>query len=264
MVIRTNNLDKEIITEENGKQAFTMMDVALIHLKSNDSFKVEKIPIKETAIQLVEGELDFKVNGKTYSAKRGGVFESPGFVLHIPFNVEVQLTSKSYAEILIISTSNKNSFDIEFYSPEDVLVQRFGVDVWDNTGIRDVLTFFDYDNAPYSNLVIGEVFSLPGRWSSYIPHSHPQPEIYYYRFDKPQGFGAAFINYEASAIYDKNFLLIPGGNTHPQCAAPGYALYFSWIIRHLDGNPWKKTRNVDPKHSWLEEKDILLWKGFKK
>ena len=264
MVIRTNNLEKEIITEENGKQAFTMMDVTLIHLKNNNSFKIEKKPDKETAIQLVEGELDFKVNGKTYSAKRGGVFESPGFVLHIPFNVEVQLTSKSYAEILIISTSNKNSFDIKFYSPEDVLVQRFGVDVLDNTGVRDVLTFFDYDNAPYSNLVIGEVFSLPGRWSSYVPHSHPQPEIYYYRFDKPQGFGAAFINYEASAIYDKNFLLIPGVNTHPQCAAPGYALYFSWIIRHLDGNPWKKTRNVDDKHLWLGEKDISLWKGFKK
>ena len=263
MVIKTNNLNKEIITEETGRHAFTMMDVSLIRL-NNDTYKVDKKENKETAIQLVEGEADFKVNGKTYTAKRGGVFEKPGFVLHIPSNIEVELSTKSNAEILIISTTNKNTFDIKFYTPEDVLVQRFGVDVWDNTGIREVLTFFDYDNAPYSNLVVGEVFSLPGRWSSYIPHSHPQPEIYYYRFDKPQGFGAAFINEEAKTINDKSFLLIPGGNTHPQCAAPGYALYFSWIIRHIDGNPWKKTRNVDPRHAWLEDKDVSLWKGFKK
>lgn len=264
MVLKTNNLNSEIITEELGKNAFTMMDTSLIQLKNNDSYKVSKEESKETAILLIEGELDLKINGNTYNAERGKVFESPGYVLHFPHSLEAELKTKSYAEILIIRTTNKNVFDIKFYTPKDVLVQRFGVDVWDNTGVRDVLTFFDYDNAPYSNLVIGEVFSLPGRWSSYIPHSHPQPEIYYYRFDKPQGFGAAFINEEASTIKDKNFLLIPGGNTHPQCVAPGYALYFSWIIRHLDGNPWKKTRNVDDKHSWLEDKNVSLWKGLKK
>ena len=67
MVIRTNNLEKEIITEENGRQAFAMMDVSLVRLKNNDYFKIEKNPNKETAIQLIEGELDFKVNDKNYS-----------------------------------------------------------------------------------------------------------------------------------------------------------------------------------------------------
>ena len=46
MVIRTNNLEKEIITEENGRQAFTMMDVSLVILKNNDYFKIEKNPNK--------------------------------------------------------------------------------------------------------------------------------------------------------------------------------------------------------------------------
>ena len=111
MVIKTNNLNKEIITEETGRHAFTMMDVSLIRL-NNDTYKVDKKDNKETAIQLVEGELDFKVNGKTYTAKRGGVFEKPGFVLHIPSNIEVELSTKSNAEILIISTTNSSTISL--------------------------------------------------------------------------------------------------------------------------------------------------------
>ena len=59
---------------------------------------------------------------------------------------------------------------------------------------RDVRTCFDLDNAPYSNMVLGEVVNLPGKWSSYPPHHHPQPECYFYRFDKPMGFGAGWGN----------------------------------------------------------------------
>ena len=39
--------------------------------------------------------------------------------------------------------------------------------------------------------MLGEVVTLPGGWSSYPPHHHPQPEIYHYRFTHPQGFGHA-------------------------------------------------------------------------
>lgn len=264
MVLKTNNKKYEVISEELGINAFTAMDCNLLKLSPNENKKLEKLENKETAILLVNGDLDIKVDTKKYTANRKGVFSSPGFALHIPGNVEVTLNTKEGAEIIIISTTNRETFDIKFYTPNDVLVQRFGVDVWDNMGVRDVLTFFDYENAPYSNLVLGEVFSLPGRWSSYIPHSHPQPEIYYYRFDKPEGFGAAFLNEEAHTIKDGDFLLIPGGNTHPQCSAPGYALYFAWMIRHIEGNPWKKTRNIDKNHAWLENDNITLWKGFNK
>lgn len=61
---------------------------------------------------------------------------------------------------------------------------------------RNVRTCFDYENAPYSNMVLGEVVNLPGRWSSYPPHWHPQPEVYLFRFDKPQGYGAGWVNDE--------------------------------------------------------------------
>ena len=38
---------------------------------------------------------------------------------------------------------------------------------------------------------------------------------------------------------------------HSQTAAPGYAMCYAWGIRHLDGDPWIKTRIDDPEHSWL-------------
>ena len=58
--------------------------------------------------------------------------------------------------------------------------------------LRLVRTIFDRTNAdPNAELVLGEVITLPGRWSSYPPHHHPQPEIYHYRFTHPQGYGHA-------------------------------------------------------------------------
>ena len=106
---------------------------------------------------------------------------------------------------------------------------------------RDVRTCFDLDNAPYSNMVLGEVVNLPGKWSSYPPHHHPQPECYFYRFDKPMGFGAGWGNGE---IYEThhNGLAIITDKMHSQVTAPGYSCCYAWGIRHLPGNPWDKTR----------------------
>ena len=114
-------------------------------------------------------------------------------------------------------------------------------------------TVFDYDNAPFSNLVVGEVLARQGRWWSYIPHYHPQPEVYYYKFEREEGFGACFIGDEAHTIKDGSAGCFPGGKTHVQVTAPGYPMYCCWIIRHLDGDPWLKTRIVDERYAWLEK-----------
>ena len=119
---------------------------------------------------------------------------------------------------------------------------------------REIKTFFDHDNAPFSNMVLGEVLNHPGKWSSYPPHHHPQPEVYFYRFDYPQGFGAGFANGE---IYQTghNGLSVINHGFHSQTAAPGYAMCYAWGIRHLEGDPWMKTRIDDEAHEWLWKPD---------
>ena len=110
---------------------------------------------------------------------------------------------------------------------------------------RDVRTCFDLDNAPYSNMVLGEVVNLPGKWSSYPPHHHPQPECYFYRFDKPMGFGAGWGNGE---IYEThhNGLAIITDKMHSQVTAPGYSCCYAWgICRAIRGTrPASTTRST--------------------
>ena len=108
-------------------------------------------------------------------------------------------------------------------------------------------------------MVNGEVINTPGRWSGYIPHHHPQPEVYTYKFDKPQGFGAAFIGDNAFKITHNSWAEISADLMHPQVTAPGYAMWYSWMIRHLDGNPWKKTRTDLPEHTWLLDPKAEIW-----
>ena len=42
---------------------------------------------------------------------------------------------------------------------------------------------------------------------------------------------------------------------HSQTAAPGYAMCYAWGIRHLEGDPWLKTRIDDEEHQWLWKSD---------
>lgn len=82
-------------------------------------------------------------------------------------------------------------------------------------------TVFDHSNAPYANLVVGEVIGFPGKWSSYPPHWHPQPEIYFYRFLPENGYGFAELSEDVVKTHNNSTVLITKKETHPQTTAPG-------------------------------------------
>jgi 5-deoxy-glucuronate isomerase len=126
------------------------------------------------------------------------------------------------------------------------------------TSTRIVRTVFDYTNRPESNLVIGEVIGLPGRWSSYPPHHHPQPEIYHYRFLPEQGFGLTAIGDTPHIIKDKDTICIRDGEDHPQVTAPGYAMWYLWVIRHIEGNHYG-VQTVADEHKWVNSPEAKIW-----
>ena len=113
-----------------------------------------------------------------------------------------------------------------------------------------VRTIFDGRNRPQAKLVLGEVVTFPGRWSSYPPHHHPQPEIYHYRFTDPRGYGHAELGDDVLKVQQHDTIKILDFNDHSQVAAPGYGMYYIWAIRHLDGDPYT-VPEFTREHAWL-------------
>ena len=241
------------LDEENGQMG-TGMNVGLLIMEAGDIYTYEN-PDREVAILLFEGKVRYAWKDRIAVASRPDCFHHEAYCLLASRNTKITLTAHSHSELYIQDAENERDYEPVFYTPEMVQVQNAGAN-GELKGCmrRDIKTFFDYDNAPFSNMVLGEVLNYPGRWSSYPPHHHPQPEVYFYRFDHPQGFGAGFANGEIYQTSHNGCSVITSG-FHSQVCAPGYAMCYAWGIRHLPDNPWEKTRIDDPEHEWLWKSD---------
>lgn len=240
---------KKILSEIDGTNSEMMMDIDVYILDGTKTFYSED---KEIAVLLLSGKIELKWQDQNVVIKREDVFIEDASCLHCPKGVKIEVKSLLKSEILVQKTYNTKDFPCKLYLPQDILSFVSCEDKWENTAVRDVKTVFDYSNAPYSNMVLGEVVARQGRWWSYIPHNHPQPEVYYYKFQRPEGFGACFIGEKAYTIKDGSCGAFEGGNNHPQVTAPGYPMYCCWMIRHLPDNPWT-DRIDDERYTWLNE-----------
>lgn len=178
MVERLEQLNEgyNSLTKIDGKHSDMLMDIGVYKLKEGQ----EKQFIddnKESAFLLLSGEVLIKWEKTQEKIKRNSLFDEDPWCLHVPKNVNVTIKAFSDSEVLIQKTINKKEFHCKLYTPQECKSDIFGEGVWNDTARRVVRTIFDYSNAPYSNMVIGEVITYPGKWSSYPPHHHPQPEV---------------------------------------------------------------------------------------
>lgn len=228
-----------------------MMNITVYRMEAGES-RTFCYPGEEMAVLLVQGHIGFQWEGRQETGERHSFISEGPYCLHVPQGVTVTVTAQAPSEVLVQTARNDNAFDAVFYRPQDCRDDIFGGDALEGKMKRTVRTVFDYSNAPYSNMVNGEVINHQGGWSSYTPHHHPQPEVYYYRYERPEGFGACFIGDTAYKIMDGAVAAIPCGKTHPQVTAPAFPMYYCWMIRHLPGNPWT-DRVVDPRYVWIDE-----------
>lgn len=241
------------------RESDMLMDIGYQLFDENEVVEFQD-DLQETAFVILTGKVEIAWEGKKEIMERQSLFEENPYCLLVPKATKVIVKAlQQDTEVLVQQTINEKTFQPVFFRPEDVQADVFGAGMWKGTAERTVRTIFDYDNAPFSNMVNGEVINSPGRWSGYIPHNHPQPEVYTYKFDKPQGFGACFIGDNAFKISHNSWSELSGGYMHPQVTAPGYAMWYSWMIRHLPGDPWVKTRNDLPEHTWLLDPEAEIW-----
>jgi 5-deoxy-glucuronate isomerase len=242
------------------EDAGTGLDVGLLLIEDGSKWEFYE-PDKEVALLLLRGRVRFEWGDidceacQVRLADRPDEFHYEPWCLHAPRGTRLRVTAMADAELYVQATDNDRDFPARLYAPEDVMVTHAGAKgELQGAMRREIKTLFDYESAPWSNMVLGEVLNFPGKWSSYPPHHHPQPEVYFHRFDKPQGFGASFANGEIYTSRHNGLTVIKSG-FHSQAAAPGYAESYVWGIRHLPGDPWRKTRIDDPEHAWLWKDD---------
>ena len=244
---------EQILTTYDNEYRDMLMDIRVYRMPAGTERTFERAG-EEIAVLLLSGELTYKWEGKEETVKREGIFIDGPWALHVSSGVKIEVAAKTDCEILVQCTKNEKSFASRLYRPEDAPWKYSAVGKFGNVAKRRVNTIFDHDINPDSNMVLGEVLNDPGNWSGYLPHRHPQPETYYFKFDHPEGFGASFVGDEVFKSTDGSFSAIPGGALHPQAVAPGYQMYTCWMIRHLDGNPWLQTdRCEDERYVWLHD-----------
>lgn len=248
--------------DENGEMVLTTydnayrdmnMDIRLYSMKKGTQ-RTFRRPEEEMAVLLLSGKVTYVWNDQKEEASRKDVFTEGPYALHVSRNIEVTVEALEDTEILVQCTHNDQEFGCRLYRPDDAPWKYSCVGKFGNTAKRRVNTIFDHDISPKSNMVLGEVLNDRGNWSGYLPHRHPQPECYFFKFDRPEGFGASFVGDRVFKSVNNSFSAIPGGNLHPQSAAPGFLMYTCWMIRHIDGNPWLQTdRCEDEAYVWMHD-----------
>jgi 5-deoxy-glucuronate isomerase len=193
----------------------------------------------ETAVVAIEGEGVLHYRDVQARFHRTSWVEQNPTVVHFPRGETVEVVAKGETRLAVISTVNPERFDGRVYSPSDIDVEHRGKNLLGGTCYRLVRLAFDRSVAPEAaRLVLGEVLNFPGKWSSYPPHHHEQPEIYYYEFSPGEGYGHGELGDQVFRIQHQDLLVITGNRDHSQVAAPGYHMYYIWAIRHLEGKPY--------------------------
>lgn len=234
----------------------TGMNFSAIKLRASQQFNFN--PQYEFAALLMTGRVVFHYQQQSYQAQRSDYFAQNPIILHGPAGINAKVEALTDCEILLIETENAQHFEPLIFDHANLLeLDHRGQGILNNTSYRLVRTAFDKRNRPQSNLVLGEIVTLPGRWSSYPPHAHPQPEIYHYRFSEPQGFAFGENGQEVLRIEHNDTYQIATGQTHAHCCAPGYAMYTLWFIRHLDHDPYT-VPIFSEEHEWTRHTDASL------
>jgi len=239
----------------------THIHLEVVALTAGETRIVAALPGQEAALVLLEGDAAF--DGEP--VKRTSVFEQRASAAYLPPGSSVTVDASSDAELVLAATLGYTLASTAeaptIVHPDDVVVQARGTPGWQRD-VHDVIT----DNVAARHLLVGETFNAPGQWSSFPPHKHDgadgEPaleEVYYFRFDRPEGFGFQGL-YDAGTDTDgdaRAVLLrhgtivgIPHGY-HPVSAAPGYRLYYLWV---LAGEQRRLAMHGDPAHRWLSER----------
>jgi 5-deoxy-glucuronate isomerase len=209
---------------------------------------------RELCLVVIEGSCDLR---STYGDWRGlggrrSPFEGRPVAAYLPPETEFEVAGDG--EVALCSAPATRGAEPRVLSGGEVEVRGHGPQE------RTVTPILMGDEAADS-LLVCEVLTPPGHWSSYPPHKHDRDampeesfleETYYHRISPAQGFALQRVYTgdgaldETVVVRDGDVVLVPRGY-HTVSAPPGYALYY---LNVMAGPVRAWAIANDPDHEW--------------
>ncbi len=196
-------------------------------------------------------------HGAQRIGQRRHVFDGLPFTLYLPPGNEVEFQAETTCELAECRVPSEASLEPRLVTPRDVVSSlRGGGNA--SRQIVDVLP----PAFPADKLMVIEVYTPGGNWSSYPPHKHDLhnppaevdlDEIYYYRIRQPEGFALQHLYSRETAAEqtvkarDGDVVLVHSG-FHPVVAGPGYDVYY---LNFLAGSSRALAVTEDSDHVWI-------------
>ena len=204
---------------------------------------------------------------------RASVFDGPTDVLYLPTGTTARLLGSGRVAVAEAPTDESRPWQ---YVPADgTRIELRGA----GASSRQVHNFGTPAAIDAARLIVCEVITPAGNWSSYPPHKHDEhipghesqlEEIYYFEAAASAGSDAAatpfgmFSTYSSPAgeidihavVHTGDIALVPFGYHGPAAAAPGYDLYYLNVMAG-PGPEREWLITDDPAHAWVRE----TWAG---
>jgi 5-deoxy-glucuronate isomerase len=196
---------------------------------------------EEACVVMLAGRCRAVARGQEWSeiGGRSSPFDGPPHALYVPVESEYLLEALTDGVEFAIGTgpvaNPTEDRGPRVITPDEVRVTTRGSGDMERT-IHDILM----ENQPAETLLVTEVLTPGGHWSSYPPHKHDTQnpptetyleELYYHRLKRPDGWAVQRVysldgSLDVSvAVSDGDCVLVPRGY-HPVSAAPGFDLYY--------------------------------------
>ena len=228
----------------------------------------------ELVIVNLSGRYTVRSNRGQWSGigSRKNVFEGAAHALYLPRHSEFIITAEESGEYAVAWVPTDQDHEPWLIKPEDVEISVRGGDNVSRQ-INDLLP----SGSPVHRLVLVEVYTPGGNWSSYPPHKHDVhlkddqgdllesdlEEVYFYKIDKSDGYAYQRVYTDQTSPLHKAghpidalvraenncAVLVPEGY-HPVVSAPGYTTYY---LNVLAGSAQTLANQDDPKYTWVKD-----------
>lgn len=217
---------------------------------------------REYCLVLISGFGDVMAGGDAFAdlGTRSSPFDGqPPHAVYVPAGSDFTVTARTDMELGVGSAPGRpgnHPARVIRIDPATMEVRGKG------TNARYITNILPDSDPGADSLLIVEVITPAGHWSSYPPHKHDRDalpaesaleETYDHRLNPPQGFAFQRVYTddrsidETMSVEDGDVVMVPRGY-HPVGAPHGYDLYY---LNVMAGPTRKWVFKNDPDHDWI-------------